>query len=229
MSFVDNGDGTATIGGTPTAGSAGNYSITITATNGITPDATQNFDLTVAGRPHSHPDPDANGDPTPSPTATPTPTVTPTPSPTATPTPTGTPTPSPTAPPEQELQPQVPPRHPRQQELQPQRQFPRQLRPLILLQHPLQHRRRTPSRLDCSTFRPGCSPGLAIMSRSADSSSRATVRKPSLIRGLGPLLGCVSLESLQDPTLELHQESSVIASNDNWQDTSNVAQISQRV
>ncbi len=120
VSFVDNGDGTATIAGTPTAGSAGSYSITITAANGITPDATQNFNLTVTG---ATPTPT----PTPTPTSTPTPTVTPTPSPTSTPTPTGTPTPTST-------------------------QFPRQPRPLILPRHP----RRSPARLDCLTFRPGC-------------------------------------------------------------------------
>ena len=47
VTFVDNGDGTATLSGTPAAGSQGNYSITITASNGVTPDATQNFSLVV--------------------------------------------------------------------------------------------------------------------------------------------------------------------------------------
>ena len=46
VSFTDNGDGTATISGTPT-GSAGSYPINITASNGISPNATQNFTLTV--------------------------------------------------------------------------------------------------------------------------------------------------------------------------------------
>ncbi len=47
VSFSDNGDGTATILGTPTSGTAGGYPITITAGNGLTPNATQSFSLTV--------------------------------------------------------------------------------------------------------------------------------------------------------------------------------------
>lgn len=45
VTFVDNGDGTATLGGTPASGSAGVYSLTITAHNGIGTDATQTFTL----------------------------------------------------------------------------------------------------------------------------------------------------------------------------------------
>ena len=45
--FVDNGDGTATLSGTPAIGSAGSYQFTITASNGESPNATQNFTLTV--------------------------------------------------------------------------------------------------------------------------------------------------------------------------------------
>ena len=60
VSFVNNGDGTATIAGTPTAGSGGSYPITITAANGVAPNATQNFNLAITG-------------------ATPTPTPTPSP------------------------------------------------------------------------------------------------------------------------------------------------------
>ncbi len=48
MTFVDNGDGTATLAGTPAAGTDGTYPLTITAANGMTPDATQSFTLTVA-------------------------------------------------------------------------------------------------------------------------------------------------------------------------------------
>jgi hypothetical protein len=51
VSFTDNGDGTATIAGTPNVGSQGVYTITITASNGITPDATQTFTLTVNAPP----------------------------------------------------------------------------------------------------------------------------------------------------------------------------------
>ena len=47
MTFVDNGDGTATLSGTPAPGSGGVYTITITAANGVSPNATQSFTLTV--------------------------------------------------------------------------------------------------------------------------------------------------------------------------------------
>src|SRR4029077_2706922 len=46
-SFTDNGDGTATIAGTAASGSGGSYPITITASNGIQPAATQSFVLTI--------------------------------------------------------------------------------------------------------------------------------------------------------------------------------------
>ena len=52
VTFTDNGDGTATITGTPPDGSAGPNSFTITASNGVSPDATQNFTLTVDEAPH---------------------------------------------------------------------------------------------------------------------------------------------------------------------------------
>jgi hypothetical protein len=45
VTFVDNGDGTATLAGTPTTG--GVFPLTITASNGVSPDATQSFTLTV--------------------------------------------------------------------------------------------------------------------------------------------------------------------------------------
>ncbi|PYK75286.1 MAG: hypothetical protein DME42_02870, partial [Verrucomicrobia bacterium] len=48
VSFSDNGDGTATIAGTPALGSAGSYPISINASNGIQPDAQQNFLLIVS-------------------------------------------------------------------------------------------------------------------------------------------------------------------------------------
>ena len=55
MTFVDNGDGTATLAGTPAAGTGGTYPLTITAANGVAPNATQSFTLTVdAGRPGDH-------------------------------------------------------------------------------------------------------------------------------------------------------------------------------
>jgi hypothetical protein len=47
VTFTDNGDGTATMEGTPTVGSGGVYELTITASNGILPDAMQIFTLTV--------------------------------------------------------------------------------------------------------------------------------------------------------------------------------------
>src|SRR5207244_1344437 len=46
-----NGNGTATLSGTPAAGTGGNYSFTITASNGVSPAATQSFALTVQEAP----------------------------------------------------------------------------------------------------------------------------------------------------------------------------------
>ena len=51
VTFVDKGDGTATISGTPAANSTGTYKLTLTASNGVSPDATQTFALTVNGAP----------------------------------------------------------------------------------------------------------------------------------------------------------------------------------
>ena len=48
VTFKDNGNGTATIAGTPATGTAGTYPITITANNGVGTAATQNFTLTVS-------------------------------------------------------------------------------------------------------------------------------------------------------------------------------------
>jgi hypothetical protein len=47
VTFTDKGDGTATLAGTPAAGSGGTYTITLGAKNGVTPDASQSFTLTV--------------------------------------------------------------------------------------------------------------------------------------------------------------------------------------
>ena len=47
VTFVNNVDGTATLAGTPAAGTGGTYALTITAANGVLPDATQSFTLTV--------------------------------------------------------------------------------------------------------------------------------------------------------------------------------------
>lgn len=51
VSFVNNGNGTATISGTPASGTSNNYTITITASNGVSPNATQSFTLAVDGPP----------------------------------------------------------------------------------------------------------------------------------------------------------------------------------
>ncbi len=51
ITFVDNGDGTATLNGTPASGAMGTYHITFTAASGIGTDAVQNFTLTVIGGP----------------------------------------------------------------------------------------------------------------------------------------------------------------------------------
>jgi hypothetical protein len=49
VTLTDNGDGTATLAGIPTA--QGTYPLTITATNGVSPDASQSFTLTVEAAP----------------------------------------------------------------------------------------------------------------------------------------------------------------------------------
>jgi hypothetical protein len=51
VTFVDNGDGTGTLSGTPAAGTAGSYSLTFTASNGIGSSANQSFTLTVGTAP----------------------------------------------------------------------------------------------------------------------------------------------------------------------------------
>ncbi len=47
VTFTDNGDGTATLAGAPTAGTAGTYGVSVTATNGVAPGAIQSFTLEV--------------------------------------------------------------------------------------------------------------------------------------------------------------------------------------
>jgi len=47
VGFGDNGDGTGTLAGLPTAGTGGTYNITFSAQNGVPPDAQQNFTLTI--------------------------------------------------------------------------------------------------------------------------------------------------------------------------------------
>jgi large repetitive protein len=47
VTFADNGNGTGTLSGTPAAGTGGVYHVTFTASNGVSPNATQNFTLTV--------------------------------------------------------------------------------------------------------------------------------------------------------------------------------------
>jgi len=48
VTFTDNGDGTATLAGTPDPSTEGTYNLVFTASNGVLPDAVQNFTLTVA-------------------------------------------------------------------------------------------------------------------------------------------------------------------------------------
>src|SRR4030095_16710935 len=57
VSFLDNGDGTAKIAGMPAAGSADSYPITLTAANGVMPNATQIFTLAVTATPTPSPTP----------------------------------------------------------------------------------------------------------------------------------------------------------------------------
>src|SRR4029078_13712553 len=47
VTFADNHDATATLGGTPAAGAGGVYDLTLTASNGVAPNATQHLTLTV--------------------------------------------------------------------------------------------------------------------------------------------------------------------------------------
>ena len=47
VTFVNNGNGTGTLAGTPGAGTGGTYAITFTANNGVGGDVVQNFTLTV--------------------------------------------------------------------------------------------------------------------------------------------------------------------------------------
>jgi Bacterial Ig domain/FG-GAP-like repeat/Putative Ig domain/FG-GAP repeat len=51
VTFTNNGNGTATLAGTPAAGSGGVRTLTITAANGMLPNATQTFTLTVSQGP----------------------------------------------------------------------------------------------------------------------------------------------------------------------------------
>jgi len=51
VTFTDNGNGTATLAGTPASGATGSYPITITAANGVGTNATQTFTLTVNAAP----------------------------------------------------------------------------------------------------------------------------------------------------------------------------------
>ena len=51
VTFTDNHDGTATLAGTPAAGTSGVYSLTLTADNGVGSPATQTFTLTVGSGP----------------------------------------------------------------------------------------------------------------------------------------------------------------------------------
>jgi len=47
LNFKDNGDGTATLSGSPSSATGSPFSLNLTATNGISPDAQQTFTLTV--------------------------------------------------------------------------------------------------------------------------------------------------------------------------------------
>ena len=53
VQFEYNNNGTATLSGTPAAGTGGAYPLTIMASNGISPDATQSFTLTVLPAPQT--------------------------------------------------------------------------------------------------------------------------------------------------------------------------------
>ncbi len=56
VAFVDNQDGTATLSGTPAAGSRSTYSFTIIASNGVPPESVQLFTLMVVAKSGTTPD-----------------------------------------------------------------------------------------------------------------------------------------------------------------------------
>ncbi len=73
VTFTDNGGGTASLSGTPAAGPAGSYVLTLTASNGVNPAATQTFVLTVQPAPSPSQGPTAAmTEPAPSPSQGPT-------------------------------------------------------------------------------------------------------------------------------------------------------------
>lgn len=51
LTIIDNGDGTATLSGTPGSGDGGSYAITLTANNGVNPLATQSLTLKIGQQP----------------------------------------------------------------------------------------------------------------------------------------------------------------------------------
>ena len=51
VTFINNGDGTATLAGNPATGTAGNYPLVLSASNGIGAPGTQNFTLIVVANP----------------------------------------------------------------------------------------------------------------------------------------------------------------------------------
>ena len=51
VTFTNDGDGTATLTGTPALNAAGSYQLQLAAVSGVAPDATQNFHLIVPARP----------------------------------------------------------------------------------------------------------------------------------------------------------------------------------
>ena len=67
VTFKDNGDGTASLSGTPATGSAGAFAITIKASNGALPDSEQIFTLTVQPAPAGPIDPEPDTPPKPAP------------------------------------------------------------------------------------------------------------------------------------------------------------------
>jgi hypothetical protein len=67
ISLVYTGGGTATLEGTPQAGDAGAYTVCLDASNGVAPDATQSFTLTVPTPPPAPPPPPVAPPPAPSP------------------------------------------------------------------------------------------------------------------------------------------------------------------
>ncbi len=235
VSFVSNGNGTATLSGTPGAGTAGGYMITITASNGVPPVATQSFTLTVTAplpTPTATPTATATATATATPTATPTATATATPTATATGTPVATATPTATATASPPATPTATP-------------TASPTATATATASPTPTATATASPTASPTTTPIGTP-IATPAQALNIATRLRVdvgdkvmiggfiirgnaSKAVVLRGLGPSLvnmGVPAASVLNDPMVELHgTNGALITTNDNWKDSPQRAQI----